>query len=537
MYLIFIMEIMSKRRAGASRNDDEDDHHNDEYDDDDGRLMLVTKKTDSQNTRFELELIVRLLKVGTSSSVRAFAVNHIRKLDKITFKALEKTSEFLSESASSSPSSWSTCFEKALRSRSGREAKFERWRTAVSDALKKVHDKKTASGHFYCMRIVSHFHLSTLAALGLVPKHPWANFLLWYRENINTLFKKDRDRMAAVFTEKNAIYTDKYQVEFQGYDGGKLYARLTFTQGTKLHRPYQYYFHIYGHEAQFVDDVTGKPKIRYLRSNDELERLKRGLEKFHRLSPHSNDDSSDRRKRIFLESSEDTDHPKWYFKPGKVYKNMVSKPPPAKLKVCKMVNGIPYLKLKPLGINHKPYYFFIFGHKIERDMDISGYTQTLHANAHEEWHRLSIVWQCLEKEAWHIALNHKKPIWRDTFGTHIDQESDDSGSQDDDQRITYGDSSDNNDEPMIHSENNSDSDSSAHEDHTEDTKKHIKKSKDSAAAAAAAAAADEEEEEEEDDDDDVVITKVTSVNDPVASENLISSSSSSSSDSDDDDDK
>ena len=36
---------------------------------------------------------------------------------------------------------------------------------AVSDALKKVHDKKTASGHFYCMRIVSHFPLSTLAAL------------------------------------------------------------------------------------------------------------------------------------------------------------------------------------------------------------------------------------------------------------------------------------------------------------------------------------------------------------------------------------
>ena len=90
MYLIFIMEIMSKRRAGASRNDDEDDHHNDEYDDDDGRLMLVTKKTDSQNTRFELELIVRLLKVGTSSSVTSFALNHIRKLDKITFKALEK---------------------------------------------------------------------------------------------------------------------------------------------------------------------------------------------------------------------------------------------------------------------------------------------------------------------------------------------------------------------------------------------------------------------------------------------------------------
>ena len=89
MYLIFIMEIMSKRLGGASRDDDEDDHHNN-ANNDGGRLMLVTKKTDCQNTPFELELIVRLLKVGTSSSVTSFALNHIRKLDKITFKALEK---------------------------------------------------------------------------------------------------------------------------------------------------------------------------------------------------------------------------------------------------------------------------------------------------------------------------------------------------------------------------------------------------------------------------------------------------------------
>ena len=225
-----------------------------------------------------------------------------------------------------------------------------------------MHDKKTASGHFYCMSIVSHFHLSTLAALGLVAKHPWANFLLWYRENINTLFKNDRDRMAAVFTDYEAIHMHKYNVEFQRY-GSKLYVLLSFTQDTRPKGPCQYYFHIYGRESPFVDDVTGKPKIRYLRSNDELERLKRGLEKFHRLSPHSNDDSSDRRKRIFLESSEDTDHPKWYFKPGKVDNNMVSNPPPAKLKVCKMANGIPYLKLKLWCVNHKPYYFFIFGKK------------------------------------------------------------------------------------------------------------------------------------------------------------------------------
>ena len=46
---------------------------------DGGRLMLVTEKSDRQNTLFELELIVRLLKVGTSRSVRAFVVNHIRE--------------------------------------------------------------------------------------------------------------------------------------------------------------------------------------------------------------------------------------------------------------------------------------------------------------------------------------------------------------------------------------------------------------------------------------------------------------------------
>ena len=93
-----------------------------------------------------------------------------------------------------------------------------------------------------------------------------------------------------------------------------------------------------------------------------------------------------------------------------------------------MVDGFPYLKLKPFGVNHKPYYFFIFGNEIERDMDISGYTETLHVNAHEEWDRLSIVWKCLKKEAWHNALNHKKPIWRDKFGKHIDHVTDDSGA-------------------------------------------------------------------------------------------------------------
>ena len=77
-------------------------------------------------------------------------MKHIRKLDKITFKALAP--EFRLESASS----WSQIFEQALQSESGKNEEFDRWRTAFSDASKKLHDKKIASGDFYSMRIVCH---------------------------------------------------------------------------------------------------------------------------------------------------------------------------------------------------------------------------------------------------------------------------------------------------------------------------------------------------------------------------------------------
>ena len=66
----------------------------------------------------------------------------------------------------------------------------------------------------FCMRIVSHFHLSSRAELDLVAKHPWINFVLWYRGNINSIFQQDKDSMATVFSEDKAIHTLNFKVQF-----------------------------------------------------------------------------------------------------------------------------------------------------------------------------------------------------------------------------------------------------------------------------------------------------------------------------------
>ena len=59
-------------------------------------------------------------------------------------------------------------------------------------------------------------------------------------------------------------------------------------------------------------------------------------------------------------------------------------------------------------------------------MDISGNIQTVHADRHEEWNCLYIVWHWLTNENCANALDHKNPIWR----KHIVRKNDGSDSDD-----------------------------------------------------------------------------------------------------------
>ena len=107
---------------------------------------------------------------------------------------------------------------------------------------------------------VSHSHLSTLAELDLVAKHPWANFVLWYRENItgNLIFQQDEDSMATVFTEDEAIRTLNDKVQFVR-ERSKLYVLVSFNRDLSMAKGPEFYFYIYGYESQYMDDLTGKP--------------------------------------------------------------------------------------------------------------------------------------------------------------------------------------------------------------------------------------------------------------------------------------
>ena len=73
-----------------------------------------------------------------------------------------------------------------------------------------------------------------------------------------------------------------------------------------------------------------------------VQRKHQCLQNFHSTSPQNNNS-----RKNFLDSSEYTDHPKWYFTRGRLHHYLACNPPPPKLKECRMVNGIPYFTLTP----------------------------------------------------------------------------------------------------------------------------------------------------------------------------------------------